>query len=337
MHLSVELMQHLSAAALAFTVVTYVVLDGTDLGVGMLFAANRSDADRHLMAYSILPVWDGNETWLVLGGGSLLAMFPSAYAIFLNATYVPLVVMLLALICRGVALEYRDQLGTDRRRRVLDVVFMAASLLASFCQGVVAGTYLAGVAHRAGQYAGNGGEWLQPFPLCCGAALVVGYLLLGACWLVWRSEGQLQQRARHQARVLGIVMVALLTLGVVWLARLTPTYAQRLGDAHISVPLGVSVLGLMAAMYLLMRSRHAFLPLFAVLGVVVATYAGVLAIVYPMVLPPDISLAQAASPPASQGVMLLAFAVLVPCTLAYSSYGFYVFRGKVKPRGHAAE
>lgn len=201
----------------------------------------------------------------------------------------------------------------------------------------MAGTYLAGVAHRAGQYAGNGREWLQPFPLFCGVALVVGYLPLGACWLVWRSEGQLQQRARHQARVLGIVLVALLTLGVVWLARLTPIYAQRLGDAHISVPLGTSVLGLMVAMYLLMRSRHAFLPLFAVLGVVVATYAGVLAIVYPMVLPPDITLAQAASPPASQGVMLLAFAVLVPCTLAYSSYGFYVFRGKVKPRGHAAE
>lgn len=215
--LGVDLLTLLSAAALAFSVLVYVLLDGTDLGVGMLMAAHRRAEEREVLVLTILPIWDANETWLVLGGGGLLALFPTAYAVLLPALYVPLLLMFMGLILLAAGLEFREHLT---HKRWSDAATLGGSLLATLCQGLVLGTLIQGVPHYQGQYSGDGKEWLAPFPLFCALALVVGYLWLGACWLYWRTDGTLQVRAKHQARllcgvaVLMLVAVLLLTMAL---------------------------------------------------------------------------------------------------------------------------
>ena len=328
-----ELLHLLGAAALAFSILTYVILDGTDLGVGILFAANHRDEDRHIMGMSILPIWDGNETWLVLGGGGLIALFPAAYSIFLTATYVPIFLMLFGLIFRAVALEYRDGAATRERRRLFDLVLLGGSVLAAFCQGVVLGALLQGIPHDGQQYSGNGWGWLSGFSLFCGASLVVGYALMGACWLIWRTQGDIQRTARRQARGLAALTLVLLAVAVLWTVQLNASYGERL----FHLPVGGSLLVLLALLVVgfhrALTARHEFLPLFAVLGWFIVAFAGILVAVYPMVIPPSLTFAQASSSPSSQSFILLGFAVLIPFTLAYSTYGYWVFRGKVTPRG----
>ncbi|TLX56633.1 cytochrome d ubiquinol oxidase subunit II [Stutzerimonas nosocomialis] len=328
-----SLLPLLAAGALAFSVLTYVVLDGTDLGVGILFMANPGEEARHVMAFSILPIWDGNETWLVLGGGGLIAMFPAVYSIFFTATYIPLFVMLLALILRGVALEYRDGARNARRRRAYDLAFILGSTLATFAQGVLAGALLQGIPHDGSQYSGDGWDWLSGFSLFCGLALVAGYALLGACWLVWRTDGELQAKARRQARVLGLLTLLVAGAAIGWSGLVQPSLRDRWDD----LPLLATWLGLLAALALgfwtVLGSRHDFLPLFMVLGAVVVLFAGLLASLHPTLIPPSLTLEQGASPRSSLGFMLIGFAGLIPFTLAYSTYGFWVFRGKVRPRG----
>lgn len=323
----------LCAAALAFSVMNYVILDGTDLGVGMLMGVTACSRERRAMAVTILPVWDANETWLVLGGGGLLALFPLAYAILLPALYVPFIVMFLALIARAVALEFRDHASSEGRKRAIDRVLMVASLLTGFVQGMVLGTLVQGVAHRDGQYSGDGREWLSAFALFCGVVLVLGYLWLGACWLYWRTMDQLQQRSARQARVLALIVVLLLLALVAWTAALYPQYAHRLMDVRLWLPaallLSVSLLVFVRGF----RSRLDFLPLFAALGVFVLAFAVMLVALFPYIIPPDLTLSAAASSPNSQTFMLIGFAVLVPLTLAYNTFGFKVFSGKVRVAG----
>lgn len=330
---SEELLPLLGAAALAFSILSYVILDGTDLGVGILFAANHSDEDRHIMGISILPIWDGNETWLVLGGGGLIALFPAAYSIFLTATYVPIFLMLFALIFRAVALEYRDGTATRQRRRLLDLTLLGGSTLAAFCQGVVLGALLQGIPHDGQQYIGNGWGWLSGFSVFCGAGLVLSYALMGACWLIWRTEGEIQHRARRQACWLAVLTLGLLAVAVFWTMRLDPTYGERLSQPWIAGPLLVLLALLIPGFKRALAARHDFLPLFAVIAGFVIASAGLFAAMYPMVIPPSLTFTEAASSASSQTFILVGFAVLIPFTLAYSTYGYWVFRGKVKPRG----
>lgn len=328
-----ELLHLFGAAALAFSVLAYVILDGTDLGVGILFAANHSDEDRHIMGISILPIWDGNETWLVLGGGGLIALFPAAYSIFLTATYIPIFLMLFALIFRAVALEYRDGAATRQRRRLFDMALLGGSTLAGFCQGVVLGALLQGIPHDGQQYSGDGWGWLSSFSAFCGVGLVMGYALMGTCWLVWRTEGEIQARARQQARWLAALTVALLVIALYWTVQLDATYRDRLVEPWIAGPLLVLLASMMACFKRALDSNHDFLPLFvAIIGFVIA-FAGLFAATYPMVIPPSLTFAHASSSASSQTFVLVGFAVLIPFTLAYSTYGYWVFRGKVKPRG----
>jgi len=220
----------LSAGALAFSVMNYVLLDGTDLGVGVLMGLTRCAKDRRVMAVTILPIWDANETWLVLGGGGLLALFPLAYAILLPALYLPFILMFLALILRAGALEFRDYAPSDGIKRMVDGLLLCGSLIAGAMQGIVLGTLVQGVPNHAGQYSGDGAEWLNVFPLFCGAVLVVGYTWLGACWLYWRTVDEIQSRSKLQAKILATMTVVLLIVLVVWTATLDIRYEQRLSD-----------------------------------------------------------------------------------------------------------
>lgn len=330
MPLSDDLLQLLSAGALAFSILTYVILDGTDLGVGILFAFNRKARHRHIMMFSILPIWDGNETWLVLGAGGLLAMFPAAYSIFFSAMYIPVLVMLMALVFRGVALEFRDRAHTERRKRMHDLVFMLGSTVAAFCQGVVLGGLMQGIAHRNGQYTGDGWDWLDGFPLFCGLVLVVGYALLGACWLYWRTENDLQDRSRHQARCLALICCVLLVGIVGWTFMLDTMHEERWLQPMIGLPIMGLLVGMMVIFWRAFAWKHHFLPLFAVLGWFSVVYSAMIVALYPLVIPPGLTLAQAASPALSQGFILAGFSVLIPATLAYSTFGFWIFRGKIK-------
>ncbi|MBK5356061.1 cytochrome d ubiquinol oxidase subunit II [Pseudomonas sp. TH41] len=320
----------LSAAALGFSVLNYVLLDGTDLGVGVLMGLTRCSKHRRAMAVTILPIWDANETWLVLGGGGLLALFPLAYAILLPALYLPFILMFLALSLRAVALEFRDYAPSHGIKRAVDGLLLCGSLLAGGSQGIVLGTLVQGVPNDAGQYNGNGWEWLGLFPLYCGAVLVVGYTWLGACWLYWRTEEELQRRARRQARALASIILVLLAGLVVWTATLDTRYAQRLSDRFVWLPTATLLIALLIGFVLGFRSRRHYLPLFAALGIFVVAFAVMNAVLFPLIVPPHLSLQAAASSPTSQIFMLVGFAVLIPVTLIYNTYGFRVFSGKVR-------
>jgi cytochrome d ubiquinol oxidase subunit II len=296
----------------------------------MLMGLTRCGKDRRAMAVTILPIWDANETWLVLGGGGLLALFPLAYAILLPALYVPFILMFLALILRAVALEFRDYAPSNGIKRMVDGLLMCGSLLAGATQGIVLGTLVQGVPNYAGQYSGDGAEWLTVFPLFCGAVLVLGYTWLGACWLYWRTVGELQRRSGLQAKMLAIVTVVLLIVLVVWTATLDTRYAQRLTDCLVWMPVVMLLAALLIGFALGFRSRRHFLPLFCALGVFILAFALMIAALFPMIVPPKLTLQAAASSPNSQIFMLVGFVVLIPVTLIYNTYGFSVFSGKVR-------
>ncbi len=329
--LSVMLIQQLSAAALAFSVLVYVLLDGTDLGVGMLYALNRGEEDRHIMTLSLLPVWDGNETWLVLGGGGLLALFPAAYSILFSALYIPAFMMLLALVARGMAIEYRDR-ARPGRRRIFDALLMGGSALAAASQGLIMGVFIQGIPHDGVRYTGDGWEWLGIFPAFCALALMAGYALLGAGWLVWRTEGGLQARARRHGRVLGALALVLILLLLVHTWGLHGAYRRHLSDLRFSLPLAALLLLLAGGFWWAPAGRFPMLPLCMTLGGVAVAFAALLLAVYPAIIPPGLSLHAAAAPALSQGFLLIGFAVLIPVTLAYNTYGFWVFRGKIHAR-----
>jgi cytochrome d ubiquinol oxidase subunit II len=320
----------LGAAALGFSVLNYVLLDGTDLGVGVLLGLTRCARQRRTMAVTILPIWDANETWLVLGGGGLLALFPLAYAMLLPALYLPFMVMFLALLLRAMALEFRDHAPSAAGKRAVDGLLLVGSVLAGGMQGVVLGTLVQGVPGEGGHYSGSGWEWLGPFPLYCGAVLVTGYAWLGACWLYWRTEGQLQLRSCRQARVLAGSTLVLLVVLVVGTTTLDSRYAQRLTAPMVWVPALAVLAAVMVLFTLGFRSRRDWLPLAGALGVFVLAFALMVVALFPLIVPPHLTLQAAASGPVSQMFMLIGFAVLIPVTLIYNTYGFSVFSGKVK-------
>jgi cytochrome d ubiquinol oxidase subunit II len=328
--LGVDWIVLLSGAALAFSVLNYVLLDGTDLGVGMLMGVTHCPVQRRAMALSILPIWDANETWLVLGGGGLLALFPMAYAVLLPALYLPFITMFMALIVRALALEFRDQASRTGIKRVIDGCLGVASFITGMCQGTVLGTLVQGVPVQDGQFAGSGWEWLSAFPLFCGGVLVVGYLWLGTCWLYWRTEKPLRHNASRLAKLLSGPTLILLAALVVWTSTLAPQYANRLTNLAIIAP--VSALTLIASVlfFLSFRTRHDYLPLFCALSVFVAGFALMVATLFPLIVPPALTLLDTASGPASQRFMLIGFALLMPVTLFYNTYSFRVFSGKIR-------
>lgn len=320
------------AGLIAFAVLTYVILDGFDLGVGILFPLGTDETERAVMMNSVAPVWDGNETWLVLGGGGLFAVFPLAYATIMPALYMPITVMLLALVFRGVAFEYRWR--TTNWRRLWDRAFFGGSMIAALCQGLALGALVQGIEIDGRAYGGGWWDWLTPFSALTGLAVATGYALLGATWLVLKTQGALQQAMRRRARMLGAA--TLLFIGLVSLLTpfQDPVYFQRWFNLPGSLfTLAMPMLVTCVAWLLLtgLRDGRELQPFLAALGLFVLSFIGIGISFYPMMVPPTLTIWQAAAPEASLAFALVGAAILIPIILAYTAYAYWVFRGKVDP------
>jgi cytochrome d ubiquinol oxidase subunit II len=325
------------AGLLCFAVLAYVVLDGFDLGTGILFAVERERGDRDVMVNTVAPVWDGNETWLVLGGGGLFAVFPLAYSVIMPALYPTIVAMLLALVFRGVAFEFRFRADTRFGRAAWDLAFFGGSVMAALCQGLTLGGLLQGIHVENGAYAGGWFDWLTPFTVLCGVATVCGYALLGATWLVWRTEGPLQHRARRNAAILGVATLLFIVAVSIWTPLENPEFARRWfswpGIALTSpVPVLVGLLAL--GFWWGLAKHHHVTPFLCALGWFALCFVGLGISVFPNIVPPGITIWDAAAPPASQAFLLVGAAVLIPIILAYTGYAYFVFRGKVTTDVH---
>ncbi len=325
------------AGLIAFAVLAYVVLDGFDLGIGILFAVERRTEARGVLMNSVAPVWDGNETWLVLGGGGLLAVFPLAYGLILPALYPTIIAMLLALIFRGVAFEFRFRARSGAGRALWDTAFFVGSTCAAFAQGLTLGGLMQGVRHNGPAYAGGWWDWLSPFTVLCGFAVVAGYALLGACWLIWRTEDALHDRARGYAALLGPVMLGLTIIVSLWSPFLHPQFWHRwFGWPGIlfASPVPLLLLGLVYGFRRGLDTRHHLLPFLCVIAWFALCFAGLGISFWPLMVPPDVTIWQASAPPASQRFLLAGAVFLVPAILAYTVYSYWVFRGKLNADTH---
>ncbi len=320
------------AALIAFAVLAYVVLDGFDLGIGILFPLITGARDRDTAMNSVAPVWDGNETWLVLGGGGLFAVFPLAYATILPALYAPLIAMLVGLIFRGVSFEFRHR--TKRGKFLWDWGFAGGSIVAAFAQGITLGALVQGIEVADRAYAGGWWDWLTPFSLLTGVALVVGYALLGATWLVMKTEGYLQRRAMDFAWVTAIGTLILITVVSLATPFLNPVFLDR-WFAWPTMIFSLVVPALVAAcawgLFRGLLEHRPALPFLAALGLFVLCYAGIGISFFPYMVPPSVTIWQAAAPDASLAFLLVGAVVLIPIILAYTAYAYWVFRGKVDP------
>jgi cytochrome d ubiquinol oxidase subunit II len=323
------------AFIIAFAVAAYVVMDGFDLGIGILFPFFPVGKERDQAMNAIAPVWDGNETWLVLGGGGLLAAFPLAYAIVLPALYAPLIAMLLGLVFRGVAFEFRWR--DEGHRALWDLGFCLGSLLATFAQGVTLGALLQGIEIEGRAYSGGWFDWLTGFSLLTGAGLVIGYALLGASWLIWRTEGPLHDQARGWAKRLLPALLGAIGLVSLWTPFLENKYYERWFEApglYVALPMPLLVVG---AAYLCWRSiaRGAdFAPFLWSLLLFLLSMIGLAVSIWPDIIPGRLTIWQAAAPYSSQIFMLVGAVILIPLILAYTAWAYWVFRGKVGEEGY---
>lgn len=320
------------AGLIAFAVLAYVLLDGFDLGVGILFPFLKNRDERHLAMNTIAPVWDGNETWLVLGGGGLFAVFPLAYAILMPALYPLIIAMLLGLIFRGVAFEFVHR--TKRMQAFWEFGFWGGSLVAAIAQGMALGALVQGIAVDGRAYAGGNWDWLTPFTMLTAVALVVGYALLGATWLIFKTEGETLARARRFAMPLGVGLIAL--IGAVSLATpfLHPQYLARwfgwpsgAWTAVVPLLLAFAVWQLWAGL----KNKDHMRPFLATVALFVLSYVGLGVSFYPNLIPPALTIAKAAAPESSLRFLLVGAALLIPMILSYTAYSYWVFRGKVHP------
>jgi cytochrome d ubiquinol oxidase subunit II len=320
------------SAILAFAIYAYVVLDGFDLGIGILAPFARSDDEEETMISAIAPVWDGNETWLVLGGGGLMAAFPLAYSILLPALYAPLIAMLLALIFRGVAFEFRHR--DERHRRIWTWGFALGSYVATIAQGIALGTFVQGIKVEGRAYAGGWFDWLTPFSIFTGLALILGYALLGACFLIMKSEGELQARMFRSALPLGVAVLAAIVVVSVWTPFLDPALAARWFSwpniAFLSpVPLLVAAIAL--GFFASLAAGREIMPFLMASLLFLVSYCGIAVSVYPFIVPREVTAWQAVAPDSSLAFLLVGTAVLVPIILLYTGYSYWVFRGKANP------
>jgi cytochrome bd ubiquinol oxidase subunit II len=323
------------ALLLALSVFIYVALDGFDLGIGILYPLFPQKKDRDLLMNAVAPVWDGNETWLVLGGGGLMAAFPLAYAVLLPALYPPIIIMLLALVFRGVAFEFRWRSGSRFTRRAWDASFFWGSLLASFMQGITLGALLQGIKVEGRAYAGGWWDWLTPFTLLTGVAVVCGYTLLGTCYLNWKLEGAIQTRVRHMARRLGLATLIFIVAVSLATPFLTGEYYLRWFTwpsmlVAAPVPILLALIALSFARSLFAKRRD-WAPFALALAMFALCFMGLGLSMWPNVIPPSITIWDAASPRSSQVFMLWGAAIMLPIILSYTGYAYYVFRGKLDP------
>lgn len=334
------------AFILAIGVMMYVLLDGFDLGVGMLTTRARSDEERNMMTATIEPVWDGNETWLIIGGGGLFAAFPTAYAIIMPAFYLPVLLMLAALIFRGVAFEFRHKAVRPLTKRFWNGAFAGGSFAAAFAQGIMLGGMVQGISVEDGAFAGSAFDWLTPFTLLTGLSVAVGYLLLGACWLVLKTEGEMFLRARKWAlAALAGVSFCFFAVSLATLA-VDASIGDRWGFSmqHIDfaillpmspVPLTGMALCIWLARDLWMKpganAAPDWRPFLLAAGIFITGYFGIGISLYPYIVPFELTVWDAAARDNALGLMLVGAAIMLPIILIYTAYVYRLFWGKVKP------
>jgi len=315
---------------LAFAVAMYVIVDGFDLGVGIMFRAAGSENWRDRMMFSVAPLWDGNETWLVLGGGGLFAVFHLAYAILMPALYVPLLIMLIALIFRGVAFEFRFK--ADRSKFIWDNSFHFGSLVATFAQGMVLGTFVQGFDTDGRQFTGGTWDFLTPFSVMTGLGLIAGYGLLGATWCVMKTTGELEIWARRMS--LRFLLATIVAMGIVslWVPFLGRDIEARwFSWPNIAFLAPVPLLTAFTA-YQLYRALENGLhrrPFFLAITLFLLGFLGLGISLFPYNVPPSLTIWQTANTVSSQLFALVGFSVVLPLTFLYTAYAYYVFRGKV--------
>lgn len=321
------------AVIIFFGVFMYIVMDGFDLGIGILFPFVSSSDERDVMMNTVAPVWDGNETWLVLGGAGLLAAFPLAYSVLLTALYLPLVFMLLGLIFRGVAFEFRFK-AREHERHLWDKAFILGSFCAAFFQGVALGAYIDGIPMRGMEYIGGSWDFLRPFPLVCGLGVVIVYALLGSTWLIIKTEGALQERVLRLTKPLTVMIAVAIIVVTIWTPLVDPSVIGRWFSApniYFFVPVPVLVIFLIWRLRYNIRNDNPHHGSFmSALGIVFIGYTGLAISIWPNIIPPHISIWAAASPPQSQGFALVGTLFLIPFILGYTAWSYFVFRGKVK-------
>ncbi len=322
------------AGLIGTAVALYVLLDGFDLGIGILFPFTKKEADRDVMMNSVAPFWDGNETWLVLGGGGLWVAFPKAYAVIMPAMYLPIIGMLLALIFRGVSFEFRWVAKPNHRW--WDIAFAGGSTVAAFLQGVILGALIQGINVVDGQYGGGAFDWLTPFSILTGLAVVAGYGLLGATWLIMRTTGPARALGQRMAPQLLLLMLAGMGIVSLW----TPLSVDRIAERWFSlpnfyflwpIPLVTALLAFFVWRWLQHPKSHDALPFMGTIGLFLLGYAGLVISTAPYLVPPHLTFWDTAAAPESQIFMLIGTLFLLPMVLGYTAFVYWTFRGKVAP------
>jgi cytochrome d ubiquinol oxidase subunit II len=316
---------------LGMAVFFYVLLDGFDLGVGILYGLAPDTSSRNIIMNSIAPIWDGNETWLVLGGLGLLAAFPVAFAVIIPAVYFPILVMLLALVFRGVAFEFRFR--DAEHKTFWDHAFNYGSGVATFAQGIVLGSFIQGYQVTGRQYSGSSLAFLTPFSLMTGLALLFGYGLLGAGWLILKTEGEIQADARRHGRICLIGVLAAIAVVSIWTPVASPIVAARWfswPNILILAPVPIATAAAALVTWRALGSEAETLPFAGAILLFVLSYIGIAISLYPMIVPYHFTLWQAASSDRTQAFLLIGTLALLPVILMYTGWSYWVFRGKVR-------
>lgn len=317
------------AVIIGFGVIMYVMMDGFDLGLGILYPFAPDEECRDVMMNSIAPVWDGNETWLVLGGAGLLGAFPLVYSVFLPALYIGVFLMLAGLIFRGISFEFRFK--SKRNRHWWNRAFCWGSAIAAFAQGAVVGAYIQGFAVEDFVYVGGAFDWLTPFSVLTGLGLMAGYALLGATWLILKSEGHVQQWAYQITPKLLLAVLVVFAIVSLW----TPLVSVEVRDRWLNQLQLIWVFPILAmvcaaVLYRAVKRQQEGLPFVMALGLFIFTYLGLIASKWPVIVPPNYTIWDAASAPESQLFLLIGVLFVIPVVLAYTAWSYWVFRGKVK-------
>jgi len=317
------------AGLIGTAVLLYVLLDGFDLGLGILFPFAPTDKCRDKMMNSIAPFWDGNETWLVLGGGGLFAAFPLAYAVVMPAMYIPVILMLLGLIMRGVAFEFRFK--SEKSRVIWDSAFHFGSLGAALMQGMILGGIVQGITVEGRSFGGDPFDWLSAFSFMTGLGVISGYILLGATWMIMKTDGELQDWARKTAQY--IILFVLIFMGLVslWVPYLDNDVHMRwFGDLFVwLLPIPVITAALFGVLFYSLRTKKEYLPFISSLLIFVMGFIGIAISLWPFAVPYQVTIWDAAAANTSLSLMLVGVAIMLPVILAYTAYCYYIFRGKV--------
>src|ERR1700733_6837407 len=325
----------LSASFLAFTLTLYVILDGFDLGVGILLLFQPAKAARDHMVDSITPTWDGNETWIIMAGVTLLAAFPIAYSILLPAFYLPVILMLLALGFRGVTFEFRVQ--SKGHRRAWDVAFGVGSLVAALMQGLILGGLIQGVTVQNRHFAGSVLDIFRPLPITSGITLLFGYAVLGAGWLKLKSNVSLQHFASRSLRICAPAFAALFGIACIYAARIQPGIRAQWASHGTALACLIGLFAIAAGMLTTVSGKNRpALPFLLGLSLFVVGISGIALIAFPEIVPFSVSVWDAASSPASQRLVMIGAARVTPVVLAYSAFAYWIFRGKTPEDGWEA-